>query len=267
MQEKNQNVILSNLWQWDQSQIISLILTVIIILVVSLIVFAKVTKVKPNQAPTGVALVAEMYVTMVDDNSYNGTSGNFAKARPYLFTLITFLTVGNMISFFGLDPIATSYSVPLTLAIATWIGIFTVGIMYKKWSYLKEFVNPLDFVGKIPPVISLGFRMYGNITGGGTVVVLMYLIFGHLWTLVFKNSEWFFFGSLITPLFHFYFDVFDSLLQGYVFLTLTMVYWLNESGLDDVSTSQEEKQKLTFKEKMTKMLTFSKKEKASQAIY
>ncbi|UUD35903.1 F0F1 ATP synthase subunit A [Mycoplasmopsis citelli] len=226
------NNIADKLWSWNQPQLLSLVVTVLVIFILSIIAYKSIKKVKPHQAPKGAALIAEMYLGGLDQMIDESIEDKLPKARHYIVTLFSMLLVGNLLSIFGLEPIGTSYSIPLTLCIATWLGIFVVGFIYQKLRYLKKYLNPFEAIGAIAPLISLGFRLYGNLIGGGVVLFLLYSLFGHLWEMLpnLSGHRWYFIAPVITPVFHFYFDIFDGLIQSYVFTILTLSYWMNEVG-------------------------------------
>ncbi|QCZ36673.1 F0F1 ATP synthase subunit A [Mycoplasma nasistruthionis] len=262
--------IFENAWVWNQPQLLSLCLTVMIVLVISIIVYIKVSKVKENEAPKGVAQIAEAYVGMID-KSFDELTGKtqIQKARLYIFSLGTFIFIGNLVTIFGFEPIVTSYSIPLTLALMTWLGIFITGAIWQKWHYLKSFKNPLDWFGKISPLISLSFRIYGNVIGGAIIILLVYLLGGYVWSQIsgvqitnFDQStkEPLYIVSLvISPALHFYFDLFGSTLQAYIFTLLTGVYWVVEStgeGENDLaSETTKEKKYHLFKRKKLNLET------------
>ncbi|WP_036452914.1 F0F1 ATP synthase subunit A [Mycoplasma buteonis] len=239
------NKIIEGFSNWAQPQLLSLIVTVLIITIMSIVVFFKVDKVKADTAPTGVAYIAEAYVGMVD-RQFDEAVGEqkLQKARVYILTLGTFLLVGNGVSILGLEPIVTSYSIPLTLALASWLGILASGLIYQKIGYIKKFWNPLEVIGKIPPLISLGFRIYGNVIGGSVVIFIIYSIFANLGTPLpnaHGASGWVLLGPIITPVLHFYFDIFGSTLQAYVFSLLTIVYWYVETGSEEEKSKKKKK--------------------------
>lgn len=228
---------------WNQPQLLSLFVTVLVILIFSLVVFFKLKKLKANQAPKGVVLVAEAYINFFDTTYDDATEGNLPKTKFYLLTLGTFLLVGNLVSIIGLEPIVTSYSIPLTLGLSTFIGIYVVGLTYKKLRFFKKYINPVEIVGQFAPLISISFRIYGNIIGGGTIVTLIYYAVGWIWTQIpgLQNHEWFFFAPFLTPLIHLYFDIFGAFIQAYVFTLLTAVYWVGELPEDYESTKKPKK--------------------------
>jgi len=100
-------------------QILSLILVTLILVILTIVIYNKVKKQEPNKAPEGITLLAEQYVMGIDGLFNEVTEGKFKKPAPYIFTLITFLFVGNLLGLIGLEPAASSYSVTLTLALVS----------------------------------------------------------------------------------------------------------------------------------------------------
>ncbi|WP_406613590.1 F0F1 ATP synthase subunit A [Mycoplasma corogypsi] len=242
---------LNNPWH---PQLVSLIVSVLVIVVLSITVAIKVTKVKPDQAPKGIAQIAEAYVGFFDTQIENTVGNHFYRAKPYIITLSTFILVGNFMSVFGFEPIVTSYSVPFTLALASWLGIFVCGAIYEKWHYLLRYLNPLkilDTVGKITPLISLSIRIYGNVVGGSVVIFTLYYFAAGIKVGTLPNtpniSGMIFLATIITPFLHFYFDLFGSTLQAYVFTMLTMVYWLVEVESETKEKSDSKVKKIVNK--------------------
>ncbi|TNK87839.1 F0F1 ATP synthase subunit A [Mycoplasmopsis pullorum] len=214
---------------WNQPQLLSLVVTIIIIFIISLIVFIKSQQQKANKAPQGTILVVEGYINIFDNTFEDATEGKLKKSRMYLFTLVTFLLVGNLVVILGFEPIATSYSVTFTLGLSTFIGIYVVALIYQKWRIIKKYKNPIDFIGQFSPLISISFRIFGNIIGGSTIMYLIYYLLGYVWQITFHTSTPFhFFAPVITPLLHLYFDVFGAFIQAYVFTILTIIYRINE---------------------------------------
>lgn len=217
---------------WNHPQLFSLFITVLICFSLSLAVFISIKKsAKADKAPNAFLVIMEGYVTMVDNSFDETAEGKIEKSRIYIFGLATFLLIGNLIAPLGLEPIVTSYSVPLTLGLISWLGIYVVGLIYQKFRYLKKYLNPLETIGQFAPLISLSFRIFGNIIGGGTLLFLFYWFFGFIWTKMpgQEHHQWFFLGSIFTPLLHLYFDVFSAFIQALVFTTLTLIYWVREA--------------------------------------
>ena len=100
-------------------QLFTLILTTIILIVFAMVVYHKVKKSEPNKAPTGIVHAAELYVMGVDDLFKTTTEEKFTKPAPYIFTLISFLMVGNLMGLLGMDGPGSSFSVTLTLGLVS----------------------------------------------------------------------------------------------------------------------------------------------------
>ena len=237
-----------------QPQIFSLTLVTLILVIFAIVVYKKVKKQEPNKAPEGFLLVTEQYVMGVSNLFKEATGGAISKPEPYIFTLITFLALSNLMGLLGLEPPSTSYSVTLTLALVSWVGIYVVGLMYQKLRFFSKFKNPAELIGQFAPLISLSFRLFGNMIGGSVIMYLIYTVTGSLWSKIPVIGELNLLGSIIAPAFHFYFDLFDGLIQAFVFTLLTMVYWTLEASHE---TTQEAKSKETI-DNTTKQETLKK---------
>ncbi|VEU77978.1 F0F1 ATP synthase subunit A [Mycoplasmopsis columbinasalis] len=216
---------------WNQPQLFSLFMTVLICLIISLVIFFQIKyKSKKDKAPTGFLIIAEGYVNFFDKTFDETTQGKLSKTRIYIFTLATFLFVGNLLGLIGLEPVVTSYSVPLTLALVSFIGIYVTGIFYQKFRFFKRYFNPLELLSQFTPLISLSFRIFGNILGGAMIMFIAYSGFGFIWDALFQTTTtWYFFAPILTPFLHMYFDIFGAFVQALVFSVLTVIYWTREA--------------------------------------
>ena len=137
---------------------------------------------------------------------------------PYLITVLLFLGVSNTIALLGFKPPTKDLNVTAALAIMSMCLIEFSGIRkngLKHW--VKHFASPVPVVAPIMIMevvirpLSLCMRLFGNMLAGFVVMEL-------LKTLV----------PLLIPIpVSFYFDIFDGLLQAYVFVFLTALF-MNE---------------------------------------
>lgn len=137
---------------------------------------------------------------------------------PYLITVLLFLGVSNTIALLGFKPPTKDLNVTAALAIMSMCLIEFSGIRkngVKHW--IKHFASPVPVVAPIMILevvirpLSLCMRLFGNMLAGFVVMEL-------LKTLV----------PLLIPIpVSFYFDIFDGLLQAYVFVFLTALF-MNE---------------------------------------
>lgn len=134
---------------------------------------------------------------------------------PYLITVIIYIGFSNMVGLFGFKPPTKDMNVTITLAVMSIILVEIAGVRkkgVKKW--LKSFTEPVPIVTPINILelfirpLSLCMRLFGNILGAVVVMALIkYLL------------------PVLVPLpFSFYFDIFDGIIQAYVFVFLTSLY-------------------------------------------
>lgn len=239
-----------------QPQIFSMMFLTFVLCVLAIFIYIKASKQKVEEAPKGVLLYAEQYVIGVENLVKDVSNGELKKPTPYIFSLITILLFGNLLGLLGLEPITSSYSVTLTLALVTWIGTYVIGIAYSKIMYFKKYlINPMDAFSDLSPLISLSMRIFGNITGGSTLLYIVYYATGALWGKIPVIGQVNLLGSLIAMPLHAYFDIFGGLIQAYVFTLLTTVYWSleTEEGISQRKSRVYKKEQRKIK-KQTKLL-------------
>jgi len=129
-----------------------------------------------------------------------------------------------MIALFGIRPPTADINATLAFGIVTFFAIHISGIRAHGFGHFKEFIEPspimlpIHIVGELATPISLSFRLFGNILAGLILVELYY----KLLPVFFKVG---------VPVFlHAYFDVFEGILQGFIFTMLSMVYIATKSA-------------------------------------
>lgn len=192
--------------------------------------------------PEGKQNIVELVVETIN-NIIKGNIGHHWKDfAPYFGTIILFLAFANTASLFSLLPTADQlyqitgleffenlpefsilpptkdYNVTLAMALMTVILVLFAGIKYrgvKGW--LKGFLRPtpamlpfhiLDYGTR---TLSLSLRLFGNILAGYIIMEMLYLAA----PLPVK---------VLIPLGSFFFDIFDALLQAYIFVFLSSIY-------------------------------------------
>ncbi len=151
---------------------------------------------------------------------------------PLLMTIFLFIFVGNMLHFIpGVGSLTydghpflrapnTDLTVPLVLAIISFFvieftGIFAIGV----WKYGQKFlVNPfrdpigamvgfIEIIGELVRVVSLSFRLFGNILAGEIIIAVAI-----------------FFAPYLGPVPLMMFEVFIGFLQAAIFALLTLFF-------------------------------------------
>ena len=134
---------------------------------------------------------------------------------PYLVTVIVYIGISNIIGLFGMKPPTKDLNVTGALAIMSiilieYFGIHAKGV--KRWA--KSFAEPVAVVAPLNVLeifirpLSLCMRLFGNVLGAFVVMELLKIIM-----------------PAILPIpFSLYFDIFDGLIQAYVFVFLTSLF-------------------------------------------
>lgn len=160
-------------------------------------------------------LVAETIVTSLNKFVKDMVGDENKVYVPYLASVLVFIGISNIIGLFGLKPPTKDLNVTAALAVMSIILIEYAGIHkkgVKRWA--KSFAEPIAIVTPINILevfikpLSLCMRLFGNVLGAYVIMELIKLIV-----------------PVILPIpFSFYFDVFDGLIQAYVFVFLTSLF-------------------------------------------
>ncbi len=165
--------------------------------------------------PTG----SQVYVEAIVDGLHNffedilGEEGRIY--IPYLGTVTLYIGVTNLLGLIGVTPPTKDLNITAGLAIMSIFLIEYSGLRargFKGW--LKSFAEPMALLLPINILeifirpISLCMRLFGNVLGSFVIMELLRLVI-----------------PVIVPVpFSFYFDIFDGLIQTYVFVFLTSLF-------------------------------------------
>lgn len=149
-------------------------------------------------------------------NFFGGILGKEGKRYiPYLMSVGVYIGVANLIGLLGFKSPTKDLNVTAALAIMSILLIEFSGFRQKGVKgWLKSFAEPMPVVLPINILeifirpISLCMRLFGNVLGSFVVMELIKLVV-----------------PVIVPVpFSFYFDIFDGLIQAYVFVFLTSLF-------------------------------------------
>lgn len=195
-----------------------------------LLVFSIAVTRNMKKEASGLQLVVEQIVGMINNLTKQNMGEKNIGFAPYVGTLLLLIGISNIIGLFGFRPPTADLNTTMCLSITTFVLTQFFGMKSKGLGgYGKGFLEPIPFllplniIGELANPISLGFRLFGNITAG---VIIMTLLYGALGA--FTNTLL----GLTVPLLqagvpavlHIYFDLFAGLLQSFIFTMLTMVF-------------------------------------------
>lgn len=192
-----------------------------------------------QKRPTRRQVVVEKAYTMLDNLVRETMGEHNAKFTPYIGALFLSSVGGTLISLFG--GVFRSATADLSTTV-TWALVTTGMVWYYNiknngfLGWLKGFtepvvvMTPMNIISEIAQPISMSFRHFGNIAGGGVLTSLIYaalaaassLVLGWIPNEVISSIPIFQVG--IPAFLSIYFDLFSGCIQALVFCMLTMVY-------------------------------------------
>ncbi len=160
-------------------------------------------------------LMLEYAVTWLQGVGKSIVGEEGAEYASYLTSVLIYLGIANLIGVLGFKPPTKDLNVTAALAIMSIILIEAAGIRkkgMKRW--LKGFMEPVALVTPINVLeifikpLSLCMRLFGNVLGAFVIMKLIESIL----------------PVGLPVLFSMYFDLFDGLIQAYVFVFLTGLF-------------------------------------------
>lgn len=183
-----------------------------------LIVLGLFARHKRNILPRPVQALGELIVSLLYDLTEDALGKELAKKyAPLVCALFMFLLLSNWL---GIIPhleeptrdLNTTFGLGLIgFFLAHYAGIKTKGFKAYSKEYFQPvfFMMPLNLIGELAKIVSISFRLFGNILGGSIIIlVVSYLTF----------------NLVLPPFLYAFFGLFVGTIQAFVFTMLTVVY-------------------------------------------
>lgn len=229
-----------------QPQLLTIFITTFLIVIGAITYYVKLKSCSYTKAPKGYVLVVERFLTSIEGIVVDVLNPRFRWVTPYIVYLLLYAGIGNLLSLIGLDSPISSYTVVFSMGIVSFVSIYIFGIWAQKLLFFKKFLqNPTELLTQFAPLVSITFRFFGNLVAGTTILWLFYQFTGFIWGKIPFLGEVNILGGLLAPPFHFYFDIFDGLIQTYIFALLTLSYVGLELQHDSPKKRKFRKQKET----------------------
>ncbi len=188
------------------------------IVIILLIVFGIFARGKNGIRPRRLQVLGEMYLSAFQKLTEDALGKEMAKTyAPLISALFMFLLLSNWLGIIPhLQEPTRDLNTPLSLGIMGFIIAHYAGIKTKGWKvYLKAYLEPIFFmmplnvIGEIAKIVSISFRLFGNIMGGAIIIlVVSYLTY----------------SLILPPFLYAFFGLFVGTIQAFVFTMLTVVY-------------------------------------------
>ncbi len=162
----------------------------------------------------------EMIISGIEEFMVTVTGEEGRWLLPIAATLFLFIAASNLI---GLVPgfFPPTASLNTTLACALIVVVFThvIGLKYHGAKYIKHFLGPvwwmipiilpIEIIGHLARILSLAFRLFGNMMGHELVLAILFMLA----------------GAFFAPLPIMALGIFVALVQAFVFFLLSIMYF------------------------------------------
>ncbi len=197
-----------------------MLIRILLIVDILMIFIAFSTKKLLFDRPSKPQVLFEMMYSFFEEFVNDTLGVAYSYYTPYILTIFLFIWFSNMI---GLIPIpgfmepTRNLNVPLGIGIIAILVVHGTAIKVKGiWGHFRNYLNPienplflLDIVGEVSKVVSISFRLFGNILGGAIIILVVSSLVKYLLFPVGLNL---------------FFGIFVGTIQAFVFTMLALTY-------------------------------------------
>ncbi|MBW2656307.1 MAG: F0F1 ATP synthase subunit A [Deltaproteobacteria bacterium] len=185
-----------------------------------LIVFAVLATRKIEMIPTKAQNFFEIVISGMEEFMVDVTGEEGRWFFPIIATIFIYIATCNLLGLVpGFYPPTASINTTAACAIPVFLFTHFIGIKYHGIKYIKHFLGPvwwlipiilpIEIIGHLARILSLSFRLFGNITGHELVLAILFMLA----------------GAFFAPLPIMAMGIFVSLVQAFVFFLLSTMYF------------------------------------------
>jgi len=183
-----------------------------------LIIFGFLASRKKEILPGPLQVLGELFVAQLFGLTEEALGKKLARTyAPLICALFMFLVLSDWLGIIPyLEEPTKDLNTPLGLGLMGFLIAHYAGIKSKGFKeYAREyfqpifFMMPLNLIGELAKVVSISFRLFGNIMGGSIII----LVVSHLT-----------YSVILPPFLNAFFGLFVGAIQAFVFTMLTLVY-------------------------------------------
>jgi F-type H+-transporting ATPase subunit a len=189
------------------------------LIIVLLVVVSKVAVGTVKMIPTGGQNLFEVLIGGYEDFMLDVMGPHGKPYFPLIFTLFIYILLMNWIGLIpGMGSPTADINTPLSMALVVFLVTHVVGIKTHGAKYYKHFMGPvawlaplilpIELVSHLSRVLSLTFRLFGNVLGEDLVLAILMMLA----------------GAFFAPLPMMFLAIFTSFVQAFIFSLLTMLY-------------------------------------------
>ena len=185
-----------------------------------LIIFAVLATRKIEMIPTKAQNFFELVISGMEEFMVDITGEEGRWFFPIIATLFIYIATCNLLGLVpGFYPPTASINTTVSCAIPVFVFTHFIGVKYHGIKYVKHFLGPvwwlipiilpIEIIGHLARVLSLSFRLFGNITGHELVLAILFMLA----------------GAFFAPLPIMAMGIFVAFVQAFVFFLLSIMYF------------------------------------------
>jgi len=190
------------------------------VVMILLIVFGYMPVKAMSMVPGKVQNLLEVIISSIEEFMVTVTGEEGRWLLPLAATIFIYILGCNLIGLIpGFYPPTASLNTTLSCAVVVVVFTHIIGLLYHGPSYIKHFLGPvwwmipimlpIEVIGHVARILSLSFRLFGNMMGHE-------LVLGILFSLA---------GAFFAPLPIMALGVFVAFVQAFVFFLLSIMYF------------------------------------------
>jgi len=185
-----------------------------------LIIFAVLATRKIGMVPTKGQNFFEIIISGMEEFMVDITGDEGRWFFPIVATIFIYVSFCNLMGLVpGFYPPTASINTTVSCAIPVFLFTHYIGIKYHGIKYIKHFLGPvwwlipivlpIEIIGHLARVLSLSFRLFGNMTGHELVLGILFMLA----------------GAFFAPLPIMAMGIFVAFVQAFVFFLLSVMYF------------------------------------------
>ncbi|MBW1988969.1 MAG: F0F1 ATP synthase subunit A [Deltaproteobacteria bacterium] len=170
--------------------------------------------------PGGAQNACEVVVTGIEEFMVDITGEEGRWLFPIAATVFLYILVSNLLGLIpGFFPPTADINTPFSCAIVVFVMTHFIGIKYHGAKYYKHFIGPMwpliplflpiEIISHLARVLSLTFRLFGNLMGHELVLMILFFLA----------------GAFFAPLPIMLLGVLVAAIQAFVFFMLSIMYF------------------------------------------
>lgn len=219
------------------------IIIIAILAIVIAIVFRHQDPTKPDK--NYFIMIVETLIEKVENFVVSLMGERWRWFSGYILGLGAYMVVCFILSLIGFPAPFSYLGSTLGIALVTFVMIHVTAMKVNKWKYYQRYLDPLpiflpiNLISMWAPLLSLAFRLFGNVLAGFTLMSIVYYFLGAASNAIFGGiiggpAASIILPPFVTPVLHAYFDVFSGAVQTMIFTMLTMLFIAQEDPDEEV---------------------------------